>query len=67
MLAQREQIKDFLIKNKQITTWEAIETFGITRLGAHIYELRKRGMNISGERKRNCNTSTWYVEYFISQ
>lgn len=66
MLAQREKIKDFLIRNKQITTWEAIETFGITRLGAHIHELRKRGMSISGERKRNKNTGTWYVEYYVA-
>ncbi|HMT03413.1 MAG TPA: helix-turn-helix domain-containing protein [Burkholderiales bacterium] len=63
MLAQREKIKDFLIKHNQINTWEAIKQFGITRLGAHIYELRKRGMNIIGERKINEKTGTWYIEY----
>lgn len=65
MLAQREKIKDFLIKHKQINTWEAIRQFGITRLGAHIYELRKQGMSINGKRKHNSNTGTWYVEYYI--
>lgn len=67
MLAQRERIKEFLIKNKQINTWEAIKQFGITRLGAHIYELRKRGMNITGERKLNEKTGTWYKQYYVIQ
>lgn len=65
MLAQREQIKEFLLTHKKISTWEAIQKFRITRLGAHIYELRKRGMNIVGERKRNNKTGTWYIEYYI--
>lgn len=64
-LAQREKIKDFLIKHKKISTWEAIKQFGITRLGAHIHSLRKSGMPISGERKHNNDTGTWYMEYFI--
>ena len=65
MLAQREQIKGFLITHKKISTWEAIQKFRITRLGAHIYELRRRGMNIAAERKRNPKTGTWFVEYYI--
>ena len=56
MLAQREQIKEFLLMHKKISTWEAIQKFRITRLGAHIYELRRRGMNIAAERKRNPKT-----------
>ena len=67
MLTQREQIKKFLLTNKKISSWEAIQEFRITRLGAHIYELRKRGMNISGERKRNINTGNWYVEYSLER
>lgn len=66
MLAQREQIKEFLLTHKKISTWEAIQKFRITRLGAHIYELRRRGMNIAAERKRNPKTGTWYCEYRIT-
>ncbi|MBP9742340.1 MAG: hypothetical protein KBD37_03180 [Burkholderiales bacterium] len=65
MLAQREKIREFLLKHKKISTWEAIQKFRITRLGAHIYELRKRGMNIAAERKRNKVTGTWYNSYYI--
>lgn len=65
MLAQRKKIEEFLRTYKRISTWDAIQQFKITRLGAHIYELRKRGMSIAGERKRNPQTGTCYVEYFI--
>lgn len=63
MLAQREKIREFLIKHHKISSWEAINKFRITRLGAHIYELRRQGMNIHGQRKRNSGTGTWYTEY----
>ncbi|MFN8770917.1 MAG: helix-turn-helix domain-containing protein [Neisseriaceae bacterium] len=65
MLAQREKIKELLLAHKTISSWEAIRKFRITRLGAHIYELRKQGMNIIGVRKRNNKTGTWYCEYSI--
>ncbi|MCE3269023.1 MAG: Helix-turn-helix domain [Burkholderiales bacterium] len=65
MLAQREKIKEFLLTHKKINSWEAIRRFRITRLGAHIYELRRRGMNIAGTRKYNAKTGTWYIEYYI--
>lgn len=65
MLAQRELIKEFLLNHKKISSWEAIQKFHITRLGAHIHELRKRGMNIGSERKHNPKTGSWYVEYYI--
>ena len=67
MLVQRELIKEFLLANSKISTWEAIKKFRITRLGAHIYELRRRGMSIRVERKRNAKTGTWYAEYSVTQ
>lgn len=30
----------------KITSWEAIEEYGITRLGSRIYDLRKEGYQI---------------------
>ena len=35
-----------LIENGNITSWEAIQLYGATRLSAIIFNLRKRGMNI---------------------
>lgn len=35
-----------LIENKSITSWEAIQLYGATRLSAIIFNLRKRGMEI---------------------
>ena len=35
-------VLDHLQKKKTITSWEAIELFGATRLSAIIYNLRKR-------------------------
>lgn len=35
-----------LIENGSITSWEAIQLYGATRLSAIIFNLRKRGMDI---------------------
>ena len=35
-----------LIEKGNITSWEAIQLYGATRLSAIIFNLRKRGMNI---------------------
>ena len=35
-----------LIENGNITSWEAIQLYGATRLSAIIFNLRARGMNI---------------------
>lgn len=35
-------VLDYLQKNKSITSWEAIELFGATRLSAIIFTLRKK-------------------------
>ena len=38
-----------LIENGKITSWEAIQKYGATRLSSIIFNLRKRGMNIETE------------------
>ena len=35
-----------LIEKGSITSWEAIQEYGATRISAIIFNLRKRGMNI---------------------
>ena len=46
-----EKIKLHLIEKGSITSWQAIQFYGATRLSAIIYNLRyKYGMNIRSER-----------------
>ena len=43
-----DRVERYLKENGSITSWEAIQQFGITRLSAVIYILRNdRGLNIS--------------------
>jgi len=46
MRGQRAAIYEYLLKNKAITSKEAFEKFGATRLSAVIFEFRKMGMDI---------------------
>lgn len=39
-----------LLEKGNITSWEAIQQYGATRLSAIIFNLRERGMNIRTER-----------------
>lgn len=40
--SQLKFVENYLKENKTITSWEAFEIYGITRLSAYIYELRKK-------------------------
>ena len=44
---QKELIKNFIEKNKSITTMEAFTKYQITRLSEYIRQLRNDGLNIS--------------------
>ena len=48
-VSQVELIADHLIKYGSISSIEAIEQFGCTRLSARISDLRKRGWPITSE------------------
>lgn len=61
-----ELVLDYLKKNGSITSWEAIENFGATRLSAIIYNLRKNYVinsidSIFTDRYGNQSTFTKYV------
>ena len=45
-----QKILNHLRINGSITSWEAIQEYGVTRLSAIIFNLRKRGMFIISER-----------------
>ena len=46
MLSQENQILSVLLKGRKITPIEALNKFNSFRLGARIYNLRKRGYDI---------------------
>lgn len=45
-MTQNEQVLRHLLNNKKITSLEAVELYGIMRLGARIYDLKKQGYQI---------------------
>ena len=47
MATKENLIKNHLIEHRMITSWEAIENYGATRLASVIYNLRKEGFLIN--------------------
>jgi hypothetical protein len=58
---QLEMIREHLEAHKSITSWEAIQTYQITRLAHHILCLRKEGLSIESE--QITNGKKWWVKY----
>ena len=61
---QLQIIKAHLQKGLPIASWQAIQDWHITRLGAHICELKKQGMDIKSQRIKNPKGGT-YSEYWL--
>lgn len=51
MTNKTNEVLKYLQKNKEITSEQAINFFGATRLSAIIFKLRKRGYNIITKRE----------------
>lgn len=64
-MTQEEKILNHLLANESITSWEAIKKYGCTRLSARIFELRKKGYNISTKRKTSINKYNELVSYGV--
>lgn len=47
-MSQRSDVLSWLKKGNTITSWEAFERFGATRLSAIIFDLKKDGHKIGG-------------------
>lgn len=47
---QAQCVLDYMMRFGSITTRDAFDDLGITRLSARVFELRKGGHNITGER-----------------
>jgi len=65
-MTQKNRILEHLNRNGLITSLEAIEHYGITRLAAIVFNLRCMGFNIVSERKtvtnrygEDCNVSVY--------
>jgi hypothetical protein len=43
---QKDQVLNHFRKKKSITSWEAIQKFGITRLADTIFQLKSKGHDI---------------------
>ena len=54
-MTQEQRILKHLKENGSITSWEAIIEYGITRISARIFELRKQGYRITTERETRKN------------
>ena len=54
-MTQTEQILEHLMKGWSITPLEALNSYGIFRLGARIYDLRSRGIHIETENAKGGN------------
>ena len=63
---QQQHIKEYLEAGHSITPLEALEMFGCFRLGAQIFDLKKKGMAIEMTMKKDENTGKRYAVYFLS-
>lgn len=64
-MTQIEKVLRHMQKFGSISSWEAIMEYGITRLGARIYELKKLGYSISSERQSTKNRFGENVSYAV--
>lgn len=65
---KHQQVLEYLQEYGKITSWEAIQHFGATRLSSIIFNLRKRGYDIETHKivftDRNCNVGH-FAEYVL--
>ena len=69
-MTQEQRILKHLKENGSITSWEAIMEYGITRISARIFELRKQGYKITNERistKNRYGDNVSYVNYKLEE
>jgi hypothetical protein len=64
--SQQQHIKEYLEAGHSITPLEALEMFGCFRLGAQIFDLKKKGMDIEMTMRKDENTGKRYAVYYIA-
>lgn len=63
---QQQHIKEYLEAGHSITPLEALEMFGCFRLGARVFDLKKKGMAIEMTMRKDENTGKRYAVYYIA-
>lgn len=69
-ITQETRVLNYMLDNGSITSWEAIKEFGITRLSAKIYNLRREGYFIENEWEHSINRygdKVKYVRYVLNK
>lgn len=64
-MSQNQMILEYLEEYGKITPQEALQNFGIMRLGARIYDLRKLGYNIKSSKATTTNRFGQTVYYAV--
>ena len=54
-MTQADRVVDFMQKNGSISSLEAIQELGVTRLAACIYKLKRNGLEIAKETAKSVN------------
>lgn len=62
---QKKQVLSHLLEFGSITSWEAIDLYGITRLSQYIYLLTKDGYLIDRITRVNSDGKGWHKEYVL--
>lgn len=65
-----KEVLKHLKKKGNITSWEAIQFYGATRLSAIIFNLRKRGYNIDSlmvEKMDRFGNESRYAKYILRE
>lgn len=62
-MTQCDMILRYMQDEGSITPWEAMREFGCMRLGARIYDLRRRGLDITKETETSRNRYGKRVSY----
>ena len=62
---QKDRVLDHLKEHGTITSWEAIQNYGITRLSEYIRQLRRDGYIITSNWTENINRYGDKVRYVI--
>ena len=62
-MTQCDMILRYMQDTGSITPWEAMREFGCMRLGARIYDLKRRGVNVTRELVTDKNRYGKNVQY----
>lgn len=64
METQQDMVLHHLLKHGSITPMEAFRKYGCTRLGGHVYFLRRKGWKIRTERRQG-DSGGMYAVYHL--